>query len=97
MYQPEKQTWDDAARQAHQRERFDALLKTILEGNAFYREKWSGIPENRLNYDHLEALPFTTKGELLDDQRNNPPFGTNLSFDLSQYSRLHQTSGTTGT
>ena len=97
MYQPEKQTWDDDARKAHQRERFGVVVKTILEGNAFYREKWRGIPENRLAYDHLEDLPFTVKGELLADQQKHPPFGSNLSFEPSRYSRMHQTSGTTGT
>lgn len=97
MYQREKQTWNDAARQAYQHTRFDALVKTIGEGNAFYQEKWSGIPRNRLNYDHLSDLPFTLKGELLADQREHPPFGSNLSFEPVRYSRLHQTSGTTGT
>ena len=94
MYQPEKQTWDDDARKAHQRERFGVVVKTILEGNAFYREKWRGIPENRLAYDHLEDLPFTVKGELLADQQKHPPFGSTLSFEPSRSSRMHQPSGT---
>jgi len=42
-------------------------------------------------------LPFTTKRELSEDQAANPPFGTNLTYPLDRYVRLHQTSGTTGT
>jgi phenylacetate-CoA ligase len=44
----------------------------------------------------LRQLPFTTKAELVADQQAHPPYGTNLSFPLRDYVRLHQTSGTTG-
>ena len=30
------------------------------------------------------------------DQRDHPPYGTNLTFPLEDYVQLHQTSGTTG-
>jgi phenylacetate-CoA ligase len=33
----------------------------------------------------------------VEDQAAHPPFGTNLSFPLDRYVRVHQTSGTTGT
>lgn len=41
-------------------------------------------------------MPFTTKVELSDDQGANPPYGTNLTFNQGMYTRIHQTSGTTG-
>jgi phenylacetate-CoA ligase len=41
-------------------------------------------------------LPFTKKGELMDDQAANGPFGSNLTYPLEAYVRMHQTSGTTG-
>lgn len=44
----------------------------------------------------LRVLPFTTKADLLEDQRAHPPYGTNLTDPLSAYIRFHQTSGTTG-
>ena len=44
----------------------------------------------------LRRLPFTTKAELALDQENSPPYGTNLTFPLKSYTRLHQTSGTQG-
>jgi phenylacetate-CoA ligase len=44
----------------------------------------------------LHNLPFTTKRELVADQAAHPLFGSNLTYPLSEYVRLHQTSGTTG-
>ena len=41
-------------------------------------------------------MPFTTKQQLVEDQNANPPYGTNLSFPIDQYTRFCQTSGTTG-
>src|SRR5205085_1882285 len=39
----------------------------------------------------------STKRDLVDDQAAHPPFGTNLTYPLDRYVRVHQTSGTTGT
>jgi len=47
-------------------------------------------------WDDFERLPLTTKSELLADQDANPPFGTNLTYPLDRYVRLHQTSGSSG-
>ena len=44
----------------------------------------------------LSELPFTTKQELVDDQEQHPPFGTNLTYPAAKYVRIHQTSGTAG-
>ena len=41
-------------------------------------------------------MPFTTKAEIAEDQVLNPPYGTDLTYPLATYTRLHQTSGTTG-
>ncbi|MFL5328194.1 MAG: phenylacetate--CoA ligase family protein [Gemmataceae bacterium] len=43
----------------------------------------------------LADFPFTTKAELVADQAEHPPYGSNLTRPLSEYTRLHQTSGTT--
>ena len=42
-------------------------------------------------------LPFTGKAEFVADQADHPLFGTNLTYPLERYVRVHQTSGTTGT
>jgi phenylacetate-CoA ligase len=44
----------------------------------------------------VRELPFTTKAELSTDQAEHPPFGTNMTYPVERYVRLHQTSGTTG-
>jgi phenylacetate-CoA ligase len=44
--------------------------------------------------DLVREMPFTTKAELLADQLSYPPFGSNLTFPLEQYTRFCQTSGT---
>ncbi len=73
------------------------LLSAILPANRFYARKIG----DSLAIDSLEdfatRVPFTTKQELVDDQRENPPYGTDLTFDLARYTRFNQTSATTGT
>ncbi len=44
----------------------------------------------------LKRLPFTTKKELVEDQKQFPPYGQNHTFSVDKYIRYHQTSGTTG-
>ncbi|MFQ5495831.1 MAG: phenylacetate--CoA ligase family protein, partial [Phycisphaerae bacterium] len=43
--------------------------------------------------DPLDRLPFTTRAEIQQDQVDHPPYGTNLTYPLDRYNRLHQTSG----
>ena len=79
-----------------QRERLGAMLATVLSNNPFYRAKFSTTRFNPA-VDPLSVLPFTTREELERDQAAHPPYGTNLTFSLERYTRLHQTSGTNGT
>ncbi len=72
------------------------LLAAILPANRFYQQKLAGInPAIASLEDFSKRFPFTTKQELVADQQQHPPFGTNLTFALDQYTRFHQTSGTT--
>ena len=96
MYHADLQTWDDAARQAHQQDRFDVLTGLLRERNGFYRTKWAALPAKAVCYERLAELPFTRKRELLEDQAAHAPFGHNLTYPLGDYLRMHQTSGTTG-
>lgn len=75
-----------------------ALLHAIGSGNRFYkaRLKTAGVKAGEIAKVELSELPFTTKTELLSDQSKNAPFGTNLSFPIADYTRFHQTSGSTG-
>jgi phenylacetate-CoA ligase len=72
-------------------------LRRALPGNAFYQRRLGDLARHPLA-DHADftSLPFTTKADLVRDQSEYPPYGSNLSFPLHDYVRLHQTSGTTG-
>lgn len=75
------------------------LLRLVSGRNRFYTKKWrdAGIaPEDIKSLFDLRKLPFTHKSELVRAQEEAPPFGTNATFPPEAYSRVHQTSGTTG-
>jgi phenylacetate-CoA ligase len=82
-----------------QLKKFQMMLGSVLESNPFYRCKLfeAGVnnPEDVGTFEELQHLPFTTKAELSADQAAHPPYGTNLTFPLEHYTRIHQTSGTT--
>ncbi len=82
----------------HQLARLQFGLSRILPHNRFYEEK---ILSDRASLtlgslDDFTSLPFTTKQELVADQELHPLFGSNLTYPMNEYIRLHQTSGTTG-
>jgi phenylacetate-CoA ligase len=67
-------------------------LKEVLRTNAFWRERLQDVR----SWEDFERLPLTSKSELVGDQALHPPFGTNVTFPLDHYVRLHQTSGSSG-
>ncbi len=85
----------------HQWPRLEALVRTALPTNRFLRASWArvglGDVRDLRSWDDFRRLPLTRKSELVEDQAAHPPFGSNLSFPLERYVRVHQTSGTTGT
>jgi len=74
--------------------RVQELLAEILPRNGFYAKKLGG--HRVKTWDDFQELPFTTKSEIAEDQEENPPYGTILTYPLERYTRFHQTSGTTG-
>jgi len=94
---PELETLGRAELGRYQGRRLHKLLRQVLETNRFYQRKLraAGI-RKPVPISRLSDLPFTIKAELAADQQEHPPFGSNLSFPLENYTRLHQTSGTTG-
>jgi phenylacetate-CoA ligase len=69
-----------------------AGLAGVLAANAFWRERLHDVT----GWDDFERLPLTTKADLLADQAAHSPFGTNLTYPMDRYVRLHQTSGSSG-
>src|SRR5580692_10955628 len=85
---------------ARQHEQLNLLLDALLPGNRFYARKFAdaGLARQEVKAPgDLRRLPFTSKAELVHDQENHPPYGSNLTYPLKSYTRLHQTSGTHGT
>jgi phenylacetate-CoA ligase len=82
---------------AHQFERLSRMLPIVLQSNEFYRRK---LLDNGFStvgsLEEFKKFPFTTKSELAEDQLSHPPYGSDLTFPLERYIRIHQTSGTTG-
>jgi phenylacetate-CoA ligase len=66
-------------------------LLSVLRDNPFYSAKLRGVSP----HSDLSSLPFTLKQELIEDQQAHPPYGSNLTYPLSRYTRFCQTSATT--
>ena len=80
-----------------QLKRLRQMLQAVLPTNEFYRKKFSAGDLSGINsLNELKDAPFTTKADLVDDQLQHPPYGTDLTFPIEKYIRIHQTSGTTG-
>ena len=71
------------------------MLAQVRANNAFWRERLGGCAAPH-SLEEFRQLPLTSNRDLSADQIRNPPFGSNLSEPLENYSRYHQTSGTTG-
>ena len=92
--------WQDRSQiEALQSARLTEMLRTIIPRNRFWTSKLqaAGVDVAGIRgLDDLVRMPLTTKQELVDNQQEQPPYGSNLSFPSTHYRRLHQTSGTTG-
>ncbi len=75
------------------------LIEVLASNNPFYKAKLEAC-QGLGGFESLEEfsarMPFTTRAEIAEDHQSNPPYGTNLSYPIEEYTRIHQTSGTTG-
>ncbi len=71
-------------------------LEYLERSSAFYAERLRGLREHVRTAADLPRLPFTTKEELREGQRREPPFGPHLCAPRERLARMHVTSGTTG-
>jgi phenylacetate-CoA ligase len=79
--------------------RLQSMLAQVYGRNRFYTARFNSAglkPKDVQSLEDLNLLPMTTKDELVWAQAEDPPFGTNATFSESAYTRVHQTSGTTG-
>src|SRR2546430_5292334 len=75
-----------------QLQKLRAGLTDVLATNAFWRARLHDVQ----GWDDFDRLPLTTKSELLQAQVAHAPFGSNLTYPIERYVRLHQTSGSSG-
>lgn len=80
-------------------ERLQALLAAVIPPNRFYTRRFAaaGVEAGSITSlaDFSAAVGFTHKAELVADQTEHPPYGTNHTYPLERYTRFCQTSGTT--
>ena len=84
--------------EAAQLDRLRTLIAALRTSNPFYRPilEDTGLDDSVADLAAFSSrCPFTTKQQITEDQRANPPYGTNLTEPLENYTRFHQTSGTT--
>jgi len=76
-----------------------AQLKYAYQRSPLYKKKWdqAGIkPIDIRSLNDFEEIPFLTKDEIRKNQKDHPPFGSNLCVALKELARVQGTSGTTG-
>jgi phenylacetate-CoA ligase len=71
-------------------------LGYLESSSAFYAERLRDEREGVRGPGDLPRLPLTTKEELREGQRREPPFGPHLCAPPERLVRMHVTSGTTG-
>ncbi len=89
----------EAERRLHE-ERFARHIAYLSQHSPFYRDKLREAalgPESIRGLDDLPRIPFTTKEELRESQRQEPPFGRHRACPPEAIVRIYSTSGTTGT
>src|SRR5579871_6355084 len=86
-----------AAIEADQLEKLRTLLAELRGRNDFYSRKLPAGVDIPTLASFAAQVPFTTKAELIEDQRAHLPYGWNLTYPLDRYTRFSQTNGTTGT
>jgi phenylacetate-CoA ligase len=100
VYDRALETLDPARLRGLQLARLRALVRAALGANPFWTAKWraAGLAsaDDLRDWDDLRRLPLTDKAALVADQAAQPLFGTNLTYPIARYVRVHQTSGTTG-
>src|SRR3954468_16246679 len=82
--------------EADQLRKLRALIAAVRRDNPFYAARLRDVdPDLESLEAYAQQAPFTTKQELIEDQRLHPPYGSNLTYPLERYTRFCQTSGTT--
>ena len=81
---------------AHRQRCWELQLDYVVANSPLHLRVWAGVsPPRRL--EALADLPLIDKEMLRASQRTHPPFGDYLAAPTTAVSRIHRTSGTSGT
>ncbi len=83
----------------NQLQRLNEMLDELRGRNPFWTKRLTaaGLGKDEVaSLAHWQTLPLLTKADLVADQTAHPRYGSNLTYPVTRYTRLHQTSGTTG-
>lgn len=76
-----------------------AQVERAADTNPFYSQRWkdAGLdPRKVLTREDIRRLPVITKEDIIEDERENPPFGTFLGVRPDQIWEVALSSGTSG-
>lgn len=89
--------WDTQQLRAWQLEQLNLQFSRILPANRFYAQKLGFETLQLESLEQLQDLPLTTKRELVESaEASVSGLSQHHTFERAYYSRLHRTSGTTG-
>jgi phenylacetate-CoA ligase len=99
MWNEELETMDPLSQTALEHDKLASQFRYVFANSPFVRRKFdkAGLkPEDIRRTEDLSRLPFTTKEELRQSQKQAPPFGDYLAAPRDALSVVHRTSGSTG-
>ncbi|MBU0971026.1 MAG: phenylacetate--CoA ligase family protein [Proteobacteria bacterium] len=99
LFNPDMESLSPADQQKMEKTLLLAQMDYVFGHSRMYQDKFTlaNIKKNQIkNVQDLALLPFTTKKELRDSQKRQAPFGDFLAAPSHKVSRVHRTSGTTG-
>ena len=76
-------------------DRLNALLQTVMPMNRFWGKRLAGLPLRSMD-EFVQHCPLLSKRALVEDRETFPPYGSNLTYPIENYTRFSQTSGTSG-
>ena len=98
-YDPEIETASPDEIRKLQEKKLKEIVQHAWDKSAFYKRKFEEVnftPDKIRSLEDISLLPFITKEDLREDQRDFPPWGSMLTLPFEECQRVHQTSGTTG-
>jgi len=82
-----------------QLQKLSGMCRELSHTNPFWTQRLESVGLDPAAIESWEAfahIPFLRKADLVESHEEYPPYSSNMTYPLVGYSRLHQTSGTTG-